>query len=108
MNILVVVVLVDEHIGGGGFDYYVVMVWMMMMVVVVEPPPVTTNGWPPWNQLPVGGGFGFGDVDDVIDEDDTGKNFNIYLQNRLRRQELPELWIAVPNCCFDHLDFQKT
>ena len=65
------------------------------------------NGWPPWNQLPGGGGFGFGEVDDVIDEDDTGKNFNLYLQNRMRCQELPELWIAVPNCGFDHLDVQK-
>ena len=48
-----------------------------------------------------------GDVEDDTDKDDTGSNLNLYLQNRLRRQELPELWIAVPNCCFDHLDVQK-
>ena len=49
-----------------------------------------------------------GNLDGGIDKDDTRRNFNLYLQNRLRCQELPELWIAVPNCCFDHLDFQKT
>ena len=70
------------------------------------------NGWPPWNELPGGGFCGFddqigGDFDDGTDKDDTGSNFNLYLQNGMRCQELPELWIAVPNCCFDHLDFQK-
>ena len=49
-----------------------------------------------------------GDVDDDTDKDDSGSNFNLYLQNRMRCQELPELWIAVPNCCFDHLDVKKS
>ena len=48
-----------------------------------------------------------GNLDDGIDKDDTRRNFNLYLQNRMRCQELPELWIAVPNCCFDHLNIQK-
>ena len=82
-----------------------------MMVVVVVESPLVMGGHHGTNSLVVlvlvldlfNDQIG-GDTD----KDDTGGYLNLYLQNRLRRQELPELWIAVPNCCFDHLDFQKT
>ena len=78
-------------------------------MVVVEAPPVM-SGHHGTNSLVVLILFLalFNDqIDGDTDKDDTGSNLNLYLQNRLRCQELPELWIAVPNCCFDHLDFQK-